>query len=213
MTSSRSRSPQQKHQRPGTLFLLVGPSRVGKDSILKALLRTPSLKLRKLVTVTTRERRPREVPGRTYHYVSEDEFIRRQQQHAFLEWAPVRNHRFGTPCEPLLTWLNAGQDVVQQVDVRGADALRTHGDLHVVTIFILPGSVDDLKRRLDQPAFTPEQRRIRWQEALHELQKQTEYDYRVVNTVGKLDQAVAEVVGIIRAVRGEQRRTSTRHRS
>lgn len=184
----------------GTLFLLVGPSRVGKDSVLKGLLRIKSLKLRKLVTATTRERRPGEVSGKTYYYVSGERFRRMIANRELLEWAPVRHHRFGTPREPLLTWLAHGQNVLQQIDVRGADALRRLHDLNVVTIFILPGSIEELKQRLNSKTFTPAERRIRWQETMHELQKQPEYDYRVVNAAGKLKATIAEVAAIIQLV-------------
>jgi len=193
-TSVRKRPP-----RPGTLFLLVGPSRVGKDSILKALLHTRSLRLRKLITVTTRERRPHEVPGKTYHYVSEATFVKKARAGGFLEWAPVRNHRFGTPREPLLTWLRQGKNILQQIDVRGAAALKRIAHLNAVTIFILPGSIDELRRRLFRKSFTPEQQRIRWQETMQELRRQTEFDYRVINAEGKLGDAVQEVAEIIRA--------------
>lgn len=184
----------------GTLFILVGPSRVGKDSVLRGLLKMKSLRLKKLVTVTTRAKRPREIRGKTYHYVTENKFSEMISQKKFLEWAPVRNYRFGTPREPLLTWLSRGQDVIQQVDVRGADVLRRLKELpHVVTIFILPGSMNDLKQRLNNGAFKPGERRIRWQETLQELQKQAEYDYRVVNPAGKLAQTIKEVAEIIAA--------------
>lgn len=181
----------------GTLYLLVGPSRVGKDSILRGLLKLKALRLRKLVTCTTRPRRPHEVAGQTYHYLSEDEFMRQLAKKQFLEWAPVRHHRFGTPSQPLLTWLKAGYDVLQQIDIRGADALRRVKGIRVVTIFILPGSVEELRRRMRAAAFTPEQRRIRWQETRRELKKQTAYDFRVVNAEGQLHRAIREVAEII----------------
>ena len=189
-------------KRQGTLFLLVGPSRVGKDSILCGLLRIKLLKLRKLVTMTTRQKRAGEISGKTYHYVSEEMFLRKIKNKEFLEWAPVRNHRFGTPRRPLLNWLAAGHDVIQQVDVRGADALCRLQLLKTVTIFILPGSMEELKERLNHHVFSPEQRRVRWAETLRELKKQTEYDYRVVNARGELHTAIAEVAEIIKATKG-----------
>jgi guanylate kinase len=192
-------------QKTGTLFLLVGPSRVGKDSILRGLLKKP-LGLRKLVTVTTRDRRPREIPGKTYHYVSDEKFSEMIRRNQLLEWAPVRNHRFGVPKEPLLTWLKSGHNVVQQIDVRGADSLIRQTALRVVTIFILPGSLKDLEKRLSSRLFTAEQRRIRWEEALKELSKQAEYDYRVVNTEGELSRAIREVAEIVAAVSGHASR-------
>lgn len=188
-------------KKQGTLFLLVGPSRVGKDSILRGLLKMKSLKLRKSVTMTTREKRLGEAAGQTYHFVSEDAFLRKINNHELLEWAPVRNHRFGTPKEPLLSWLRAGHNIIQQIDVRGADVISRLKFLKVVTIFILPGSLDELKARLNNHRFSPEQRRVRWAEALRELKKQVEYDYRVINAKGQLQTAIDEVAEIIRATK------------
>ena len=189
-------------KKQGTLYLLVGPSRVGKDSILRGLLKRRELRLRKLVTITSREKRAGEIGGKTYHFISEDEFSRRIRKNEFLEWAPVRNHRFGTPRQPLLSWLKSGHDVIQQVDVRGADVLRRLKFLNVVTIFILPGSMEELKDRLNNKIFSPEQKRIRWAETITELRKQTEYDYRVINAKGELGRAIREVAEIIKATSG-----------
>ncbi|MFA7286439.1 MAG: guanylate kinase [Patescibacteria group bacterium] len=188
-----------KQKNTGTLFLLVGPSRVGKDTILRSLLRRRSLGLVKLVTMTTRLRRPGEIAGKTYHYVSDDAFQERIAKKQLLEWAPVRNYKYGTPKEPLLTLLQQGHNVIQQIDVRGAAALRAR-TLRTITIFILPGSLAELKVRLSSNTFTPEQRRVRWTETEQELARQTEFDYRIVNTQGKLGQAVDEVAAIIRSI-------------
>ena len=186
-------------KKQGTLFLLLGPSRVGKDSILRGLLKIKSLKLRKLVTMTTREKRPGEIAGKTYHFVSEEIFLRKIENREFLEWAPVRNHRFGTPRQPLLSWLRAGYNVVQQIDVRGAHVFRRLEFIKVMTIFILPGSLEELKQRLSHRHFSPEQRHIRWLETVQELKKQTGYDYRVVNAKGELGRTIREVAEIIKA--------------
>lgn len=191
---------QPPQQFLGTLFLLVGPSRVGKDTILRALLRRRSLGLVKLVTMTTRARRTGETAGKTYHYVSDDVFKEQIASKQLLEWAPVRNFKYGTPKEPLLTLLQSGKNVIQQVDVRGAAALRQIPNIKTVTIFILPGSLAELKVRLASNTFTPEQRHVRWLETEQELARQTEFDYRIVNTQGKLRQAVDEAAGIIRSV-------------
>jgi len=184
----------------GTLFIIVGPSRVGKDSILRALLKRRSLGLKKLVTTTTRPRRPREIAGRTYHYLTEAEFVKKIKNNELLEWAPVRNYRFGTPKEPLMTWLSHGQNVIQQVDVRGATAMKKIKSLKTTTIFILPGSIKELKKRFDATTFTSAQRKIRWEETTSELKRQTEFDYRVVNSEGKIDKTVKEVAQIIEAI-------------
>lgn len=185
----------------GRLFLIIGPSRVGKDSILKALLRKRSLKLTKVVTCTTRPKRVGETHGKTYNYLSEEEFTKRLKAKQFLEWAPVRDYRFGTPAEPLMKWLKAGRRVVQQIDVRGAEQLQKKLAPYLVTIFVLPGSVAELKKRLASDAFTPAQRKVRWREMEQELARQTEFDYRIINKHGELQRAINEVTMIIEAIR------------
>ena len=185
----------------GTLFLIVGPSRVGKDSIMHGLMRRSTLRLKKLVTYTTRSCRPNETPGRSYHFVSEQEFEQRLKRGEFLEWAPVRGYKFATPKEPLRTWLRQGKKVLQQIDVRGAKSLIKIIGPAVFTIFILPGSLDDLKQRLRQKIFFPKQRRIRWQETINEIAMQKEFDFRLVNKRGHLAEAINEAVEVIRAVR------------
>lgn len=186
---------------PGTLFLIVGPSRVGKDSILRGVLRAPSLRLHKVVTATTRACRSNEIPGKTYEFLSEEEFRRRLRAREFLEWAPVRGFKFGTPREPLKTLMRRGRRAIQQIDVRGIDSLRRIPWLQIVTIFILPGDVADLRKRLLTQDFTPAQRRLRWRETVSELKRSAEYDFRVVNVRGKLQEAIHETKEIIRAVR------------
>lgn len=168
---------------------------------MRALLRRPTLRLRKLVTVTTRPPRPGEVKGHWYHFVSEAEFDARLKRGDFLEWAPVRGYKFGTPKEPLRTWLTKGYRVIQQIDVRGAASLSRVPWIRAKTIFILPGSVTDLKNRLQSKHFSPEQRKIRWQETVNELKQQVVYDFRVVNEWGKLKEAVDEAALFIRMIR------------
>jgi guanylate kinase len=205
MKSDEPRAPLKLKKRPtkktGTLFLIVGPSRVGKDSIMAGVLRRKSLKLKKLVTVTTRECRPNEVPGKSYHYVSEAGFDKWQKSGQLLEWAPVRGYKFGTPKEPLLSWLKKGERVIQQVDVRGATALSKIKALNVFSIFILPGDLNDLKKRLNTQHFSPAQRKIRWQETLDEISRQKDFDFRVVNKRGHLQEAINEVAQVIEMVR------------
>lgn len=192
-------------KKQGTLFLIVGPSQVGKDAIIKQLLRLPSLKLRKVVTATTRASRPGEIHGRNYYFISNQEFDRRIKRSEFFEWAYVQTHRSGTPREPLMTWLKVGHNVIQHIDVKGADILQTIPGLKTVSIFILPGSIRELRQRFNRRRFTPREARVRWQTTLFELAQQVKYDYRVVNVEGQLSTAVREVADIIRAVAGKRR--------
>lgn len=186
-------------RRRGILFFIVGPSQVGKNAIIKRLLGLKSLRLRDVVTATTRAPRKGEVPGVSYHFVTDEKFDDMVKRKQFFEWARIQTHRSGTPKEPLMTWLSRGQNAVQDIDVQGADVLRKHPDLNIVSIFILPESLAVLKARFSRRKFTPHEAKVRWQTTLRELKQQHKYDYRVVNADGKLDQAVREVAGIIRA--------------
>lgn len=192
-------------KKQGTLFLLVGPSQVGKDAIIRRLLGMSSLKLHKVVTATTRAPRPGEINGKNYFFISNQEFDRRIKRGSFFEWAHVQTHRSGTPNEPLKTWLKAGHAVIQHIDVKGADVLQAIPELKTVSIFILPGSINELRQRFNRRRFKPEEARVRWQTTLSELAQQIKYDYRVVNKEGQLSAAVREVAEIIRAVGGKRR--------
>lgn len=186
----------------GILFFIVGPSQVGKNAIIKRLLRIRSLHLHDVVTVTTRAPRPGEIAGKSYRFVTDARFDRMLKDKQFFEWAHIQTHRSGTPREPLLSWMRRGWNAIQDIDVQGADALRHHPELKVVTIFILPESLAALRARFNRRKFTPHEAKVRWQTTLRELKQQHKYDYRVVNVEGKLEQAVSEVAMIIRAHTG-----------
>jgi guanylate kinase len=183
----------------GTLFIVIGPSRVGKNAILKCLMRRKSLGLRELVTVTTRERRVGEKEGKDYFFVSDDQFDKMIKQDEFIEWVNIQTHRSGTPKEPMMSWLKSGHNMVADLDVHGALDYQKDKRFNVVTIFILPGSLRDLRRRLHASIKNSHERKVRWETMKNELALQTKFDYRVVNVQGKLKQAVEEVVDIINA--------------
>lgn len=193
--------PSRRPKRQGILFILIGPSQVGKDTILKRLLKMRSLKLHHVVTCTTRAPRPGEVPGKTYHYVSDAAFDEMRRRGDLLEWVHIQTHRSGTPKYPLFTWLKRGEDALQHMDVKGADVFMKRKDMRVVTIFVLPKSVEELHKRFSRRSFSPRERAVRWKTTLGELAQQDKYDFRVINAEGELDAAVHEVAEIIRSVR------------
>lgn len=200
-TTSKSikKKPASRHR--GTLFLLIGPSQVGKDTILHRLLRMRSLDLHRVVTTTTRSPRPGEIPGQTYVYVNEKEFDAMRRRGDLLEWASVQTHHSGTPRQPLMSWLAQGHNALQHIDVKGADTLMKRSDMKVVAIFVLPRSVEELRRRFLRRPFSRQERAVRWATTLNELQQQSKYDFRVVNAEGRLREAVEEVAQIIRSIR------------
>ncbi len=184
----------------GIAFVIAGPSGAGKSSVISALLsRDPKLAFS--VSATTRARRPEEAHGRDYYFVSEEEFDRLIAHGELLEWTVYQGHRYGTPKTEVLTRLEQGRDVVINVEVRGARALREAGlGFPVVLIFLVPPSWEELVRRVRSRGTESEQALAeRLRIAREELQRIPEFDYLVVND--ELGKAVERVEAIIRAER------------
>ncbi len=192
----------------GMLFVLSGPSGVGKDSVIRAL-KAEGFPLQYVVTVTTRPRRPTEVHGRDYFFVSPAEFQRLKDQGRLLEWAVVHGHEYGTPLDQVQAALAAGQDVLLKIDVQGAAQVKRRVP-GAVFIFLAPPSLEDLAARLAQRGTeSPEALARRLADAQAELQRLREYDYVVINRAGALEMAVAHLKAIITAerLRVQPRRT------
>ena len=132
----------------GIALVIAGPSGAGKSSVIAALLRRdPSLVFS--VSATTRPRRPDEADGRDYTFVSDAAFDRMIRAGELLEWTTYQGHRYGTPRAAVVGPLAAGRDVVINVEVKGALALRRSGLPHpVVLVFMVPPSREELVRRI-----------------------------------------------------------------
>jgi guanylate kinase len=184
------------------LLILSSPSGAGKTTITKALLAARD-DLGFSVSATTRAPRPGEQDGVDYHFLSQEEFERRRTAGAFLEWAEYGGHLYGTLASEVNQTQAQGRHVILDIEVRGARQIWERRS-DVVSIFVLPPSVDELVNRLggrgtDQPKDLAE----RLLRAVDELDEAQHYDYLVVND--DRTQAVAEVAAIIDA---ESRRTS-----
>ena len=134
------------------------------------------------ISATTRERRPGEVHGQDYFFVSEEEFIRMRDNGEFLEWANVFGHHYGTPRSLVEETLRSGKDVLFDIDWQGAQQLDEVAGDDVVKVFILPPSRGELARRLRARAQDPEdvvQKRMAKADA--EISHWAEYDYVIVN--------------------------------
>ena len=178
------------------LFVVSGPSGVGKSTILRQLVdRVPGLSF--AISHTTRPRRGGEVDGRDYHFVTAEEFQRLVDEDAFVEWAWVHLHRYGTSRKALEA--GGGDDLLIEVDVQGADALRVQV-LDTVTIFIQPPVFEDLETRLTGRGREsgPEVEK-RLQTAAAEMLRAASYDYRVTND--RVDDTVEELVDLVRRER------------
>ncbi|MGE5619652.1 MAG: guanylate kinase [Sphingomonadaceae bacterium] len=185
---------------PGLLFVLSGPSGVGKDAVL-AKLREQGFPISFGVTATTRSPRPGEIHGKDYFFVSDEQFDRAIANDELLEWAVVHCHRYGVPRSSVRELIASGRDVILRVDVQGAATIRAKVP-EAVLIFLAPPSMEALIARLrGRGTETPEELATRIANAYEEMKRLPEFDYKVVNPDGGLDDAVEKVKAIVVAER------------
>jgi len=168
-------------KRRGLMFVLSSPSGAGKSTIAGKLMRSePDLAVS--VSYTTRPIRPGEVDGRDYHFIDLDRFRTMVENHEFLEWAHVFDHRYGTPKADVFHTLGEGQDILFDIDWQGAQQLHQLAGGDVVRVFILPPSMPELRERLERRA-TDSQDVIdaRMARAANEVSHWDGYDYVLVN--------------------------------
>ena len=180
----------------GNTYIISGPSGSGKDTILKEVLKIRSDVFFSISHIT-REMREGEIEGEKYHFISCEEFKNELANGVFLEYNEYSGNFYGTPKAPIEEHLAAGDDVVIECDVNGADALRRLL-LDVISIFIMPPSFEVLQKRLEGRATeTAEQVARRMKEALNEIRRATEYDYIVVND--DLSLAVEDFLSVLKS--------------
>jgi guanylate kinase len=168
-------------KRRGLLFVLSSPSGAGKSTISRMLLEAES-GLQMSVSATTRPMRPGEVEGKDYHFVGIDQFKEMVAENQFLEWAHVFGNRYGTPRAPVEKMLQAGRDVLFDIDWQGAQQLYQIAGGDVVRVFILPPSIEELERRLRARGTDSEEViRGRMDRAANEIAHWDGYDYVLVN--------------------------------
>jgi len=164
----------------GTLFIFSAPSGAGKTSLVKALLDTTGY-IRVSVSHTTRAPRPGEVDGQDYHFVSKEDFQQLVSEDAFLEHAQVFDNFYGTSQRWVESELEAGRDVILEIDWQGAEQVRRLMP-DAVSVFIAPPSIDALEQRLRNRGQDSEeiiQRRMR--DARSEMSHYGEYNYLIIN--------------------------------
>ena len=186
------------------MLVLSTPSGAGKSTISRALLeRNPDLTMS--VSATTRPIRPSEEDGVHYHFIDQGKFDDMVAANKFLEHATVFENSYGTPRQPVMDALSAGQDVLFDVDWQGTQQIRANALEDLVSIFILPPSVGELERRLRTRAQDPEdvvQRRM--EKATSEISHWAEYEYIIVND--KIEESVEQANAILAAERHKRRR-------
>jgi guanylate kinase len=181
----------------GRLFVITGPSGVGKGTLIRRLLeRMPQLELS--VSATTRPPRPGEQDGVEYHFESEEEFDRMARDGELLEHATYSGHRYGTPRAEVEPRLAAGSSVVLEIEVQGARQVR-EAMPEAIQVFIAPPSPDALRERLEGRATDrPEEIERRLSAAEEELAARSEFGHVVVND--DLDRATDELAALVSAI-------------
>jgi guanylate kinase len=185
---------------PGLLFVLSGPSGVGKDVALN-LMRAQGFSLHFVVTTTSRPPRPGEVEGRDYNFVSSLRFQEMIANDELVEWAMVYGEYKGIPKEQIRRAIDSGRDVMLRIDVQGAATVRQLLP-EAVFIFLAPASLEELTARLRaRLTETPETLARRLTRAPLEMAELPNFDYMVINRHGYLEIAVEQIKSIIIAER------------
>jgi guanylate kinase len=191
-------------QRRGLLLVMSSPSGAGKTTLSRRLLAADPM-ITMSVSVTTRPPRPGEVNGRDYHFITQEEFARLRDRGELLEYAEVFGNFYGTPKRPVAEALQAGRDVLFDIDWQGTQQLGAAMEDDLVRIFILPPSAEELRERLigraQDSASTVAKRMAK---AADEISHWPEYDYVIVNE--NIEQAGAEIEAILTAERLRRRR-------
>ena len=186
-------------RRRGLMLVLSSPSGAGKTTIARRLL-TEDAELELSVSVTTRQRRPGEVEGKDYHFVTTSDFQMMINDRALLEYAKVFDNYYGTPAANVLAALVEGRDILFDIDWQGTQQLADSSREDLVSVFILPPSTRDLEQRLlSRAQDSADVVAARMSKAADEISHYREYDYILVNR--NIDVAVAQVKAILQAER------------
>jgi len=182
------------------ILILSSPSGAGKTTLTRMLMQDSALDLTLSVSVTTRTRRSSEVDGVHYHFIDRGEFERMKAADELLESAEVHGNAYGTPLKPVEKVLAEGRDMLFDVDWQGARQMRERLGDDVVSIFVLPPSMRELRARLERRAedsSTTIEERL--DNARHEIERWRGYQYVIVND--DLQRAYKDVLAIIQAER------------
>jgi guanylate kinase len=196
--SSGRRRPDFLPRTNPLLFILSGPSGVGKDAVLNSL-KSSDCALKYITTTTTRARRASEINGRDYYFVPLEIFNKMISGNELLECAEVYGNWYGVPKEEVRKAFKEGSDVMLKVDIQGVANIRKIVP-QAVTIFLMPSSMEELEARLKsrhtETAFDLA-RRLKTAES--EMQQFSDFDYVVLNREGEIEQAIVDIKAIITA--------------
>jgi guanylate kinase len=193
---------QSSRRRRGLLIVLSSPSGAGKTTISRMLMESDP-EIRMSISATTRPRRPGEKNHVDYHFVGDAEFDGMIKAGDFVEWAHVFGYRYGTPKAPVKKALREGRDILFDIDWQGARQLEPDFGEHLVTIFLLPPSMQELEARLRaRGTDSPDVIADRMRRAADEIDHWAEYEYVLVNR--DMDQCLAQVQAIVAAERSKR---------
>jgi len=180
------------------LVIISGPSGVGKDTIIEALRERPrDPDYHYVVTCTTRPRRPGEIDGVSYQFLTPEEFYALRDSGGLLEANEVHGNWYGTPRAQVREALAAGHDVILKIDVQGAQQVKERVP-NALLVFVVPPSLEALFKRLRARATeTADQLELRQRNAAIELARQEDYDYVVTNEDGQVERTAARIDEII----------------
>jgi guanylate kinase len=182
-----------KMEKKGTLFVISAPSGAGKTTLVGQVLK--QFPLSYSISHTTRKARKGEIHGRDYFFIDEKEFQTLIDQDQWIEWAQVHGNFYGTSKAFVTQKLAAGENLLLDIDVQGAKQIM-NSELGLVSIFILPPSIEELRQRLENRGTDSEKVILRRMEnAQLEIDQQSAYDHVIVND--EIDQAVADLCSIL----------------
>jgi guanylate kinase len=218
--SGPARKSKTKRRRPATarrglMLVLSSPSGAGKTTLTRMLLEDEKKNVELSVSVTTRAKRPSEIEGRHYYFIDARRFDELTRRGELLEWAEVHGNRYGTPRAPVEKFLRQGKDVLFDIDWQGTLQLYRSARPDVVSVFVLPPSVSELRARLERRAEDNQeivQQRLR--NAVAELDHWREYDYLLVNDdLDRSFRALKAILAAERARRAPKRTVTARARA
>lgn len=183
----------------GLLIILSGPSGVGKNCVRQEIMKDNKLNLVYSISMTTREKRDREVDGKDYYFVSDEEFEKNIKAGNFLEWANFVGHKYGTPKDRVEELRNQGKNVFLEIEINGArQVMESVKDDRVISIFLMPPSFKALENRIRKRQTESEEViQERLQKGLKEMTMTDNYDHIVIND--KITKAAQEIVDLIKA--------------
>ncbi|MBI1389885.1 MAG: guanylate kinase [bacterium] len=178
----------------GVPIVVTGPSGVGKGTVIAEMMRRDPGVVHS-VSMTTRPARPGETEGVSYFFVDRPRFEDAIRRHELVEWAEVYGNYYGTPLAFLEENFNAGRDVVLDIDLQGASAVRAHFE-DAILIYLLPPSLESLKERLvNRPRGDGDDIDLRLSEACTEMRMIGMFHYALVNDdVGRAAQAIQHII-------------------